>query len=66
MTSYLSSDLGVPSILDRTLNCDNFTMIENKRSYVKKDTMKTENRSEALYTVTSNRYDFFMILLILY
>ncbi|KAJ8737226.1 hypothetical protein PYW07_000497 [Mythimna separata] len=52
---YLPADIGVPSILENTpLPCDNFsTMIENKRSYIKKE-IKTEPRSEPLYTVTSN------------
>ncbi|XP_053624232.1 uncharacterized protein LOC128683057 [Plodia interpunctella] len=49
ITSYMPQ--GVSSILDNNLN--NFTMIENKRSLVKKE-MKTENRPEPLYTVTSN------------
>ncbi|XP_026761006.1 uncharacterized protein LOC113519945 isoform X2 [Galleria mellonella] len=51
--SYLPNDLGVSSISDNKVNCDNFTMIESKRSFVDKE-MKTENRSEPLYTVTSN------------
>lgn len=54
MTSFLQGDLGVSSILDSNLSCDNFTMIESKRSFVKKE-LKTEPRSDALYTVTSNR-----------
>ncbi|KAJ8737536.1 hypothetical protein PYW08_000131 [Mythimna loreyi] len=55
--AYLPGDVGVPSILENSsLPCDNFsTMIENKRSYIKKE-IKTEPRSEPLYTVTSNRF----------
>ncbi|KAG6452289.1 uncharacterized protein LOC115444927 [Manduca sexta] len=56
VTSFLPTDWAVPSmsILDSNLNCDNFTMIENKRSYVKKESAKPEPRPEPLYTVTSN------------
>ncbi|XP_021187548.3 uncharacterized protein LOC110374244 isoform X2 [Helicoverpa armigera] len=55
VTTYLPGDISVPSILDNSsLQCDNFgTMIENKRSYIKKE-IKTEPRPEPLYTVTSN------------
>ncbi|KAM3968559.1 MSL1 protein [Aphomia sociella] len=53
VTSYLPHDIGVSSILDNKLSCDNFTMIESKRSFIEKE-MKTENRAEPLYTVTSN------------
>ncbi|XP_063393764.1 uncharacterized protein LOC134678939 [Cydia fagiglandana] len=51
--SYLPDNLGVPTLLDTNLSCENFTMIESKRSFVKKE-IKTENRPEPLYTVTSN------------
>lgn len=54
MTSYLSGDLGVSSLLENKINCDNYTMIESKKSLVKKE-LKTDNRSEPLYTVTTNR-----------
>ncbi|XP_049884637.1 uncharacterized protein LOC126379793 [Pectinophora gossypiella] len=53
VSSYLTSDLGVSSILDSNLNCEDYTMIESKRSFIKKD-IKTEPRPEPLYTVTSN------------
>lgn len=55
--TYLPGDISVPSILENTpLQGDSTfsTMIENKRSYMKKE-IKTEPRSEPLYTVTSNR-----------
>ncbi|KAI5641347.1 PEHE domain-containing protein [Phthorimaea operculella] len=48
VTSY--TEISVPSILDSNIN--EFTMIESKPSFIKKE-IKTENR-EALYTVTSN------------
>lgn len=44
---FMSSDLKTPA-----LNRD-YKMIDNKRSLVKKE---TKSRSDALYTVTSNRY----------
>nr|XP_034839450.1 uncharacterized protein LOC117995572 [Maniola hyperantus] len=54
VSSHQSTDITVPPpVLDKQLNCDNFKMIDNKRSLVKKE-VKTEPRSEALYTVTSN------------
>ncbi|CAH0402027.1 unnamed protein product [Chilo suppressalis] len=53
VASFLQGDLGVPSLLDSNVNCENYTMIENKRSYVKKE-IKTEPRSDALYTLTPN------------
>lgn len=53
VTNYLS-DLGVSSILDDNIPCNNLTMIENKRSSFVKKENKTEPRSEPLYTVTSN------------
>ncbi|KAJ2954400.1 hypothetical protein O0L34_g2664 [Tuta absoluta] len=52
VTSYLSTEISVPSILDSNTNSEEFTMIESKPSFIKKE-IKTENR-EALYTVTSN------------
>ncbi|XP_013189436.1 uncharacterized protein LOC106134034 [Amyelois transitella] len=51
VTNFMPHELGVSSILDN--NIKNYAMIESKRSFVKKE-MKTENRSEPLYTVTSN------------
>ncbi|CAK1588800.1 unnamed protein product [Parnassius mnemosyne] len=52
VTNFIPTDLGA-SILDSKLGCDKFTMIENKRSYVKKE-VKSEPRQDALYTVTSS------------
>ncbi|XP_045458605.1 uncharacterized protein LOC123668961 [Melitaea cinxia] len=52
LPNYTSGDIKVPA-LDKKHNCDNFKMIDNKRSIIKKE-VKTENRPEALYTVTSN------------
>ncbi|XP_046977349.1 uncharacterized protein LOC124543248 isoform X1 [Vanessa cardui] len=50
--NYASGDIKVPAF-DKKHNCDNYKMIDNKRSIIKKE-VKTENRAEALYTVTSN------------
>lgn len=53
VSEYLSN-LGVSSILDSSIPCDNLTMIENKpSSYIKKE-IKKETRPEPLYTITSN------------
>lgn len=53
VTNFMQGDLSISSLLDSNITCENYTMIENKRTYVKKE-IKTEPRSEALYTVTSN------------
>ncbi|XP_068633464.1 uncharacterized protein [Battus philenor] len=53
VSSFMPAELPPPPILDTKLGCDKFAMIDSKRSYVKKEP-KTEPRSGALYTVTSN------------
>ncbi|CAG5008183.1 unnamed protein product [Parnassius apollo] len=52
VTTFIPTDVGA-SILHSKLDRDKFTMIESKRSYVKKE-VKSEPRQEALYTVTSS------------
>ncbi|KAL4717590.1 hypothetical protein ACJJTC_000739 [Scirpophaga incertulas] len=55
VTKYIgrSTSLAVPTILNSNIGREKYAMVENKRSYLKKE-IKTEPRTEALYTVTSN------------
>lgn len=53
VTRFASPEPVAPP-LEAKSRCDKFNMIENKRAYVKKE-VKVEQRTEALYTVTSNR-----------
>lgn len=34
--NYSANEINIPTVLDNKLNCDNYKMIENKRSFIKK------------------------------